>query len=115
MADSYTPSASPPTMTRYSTIQALLLIVLVFLQTSLKADSIPEIVAKAKPAMDENGQVIGVATLQSAEVRTSTLQFQRRKYLRHRYNPQANSYPGQRHRRPRPTQQTMPSFFLKVD
>jgi tetratricopeptide (TPR) repeat protein len=45
--------ASPPTMTRYWTSQALLLIVLVLLQPSLKADSIPEIVAKAKPAVVE--------------------------------------------------------------
>jgi S1-C subfamily serine protease len=53
MADNYKPCASPPTMTRYSTTQALLLVLLVFLQTPLKADSIPEIVAKAKPAIVE--------------------------------------------------------------
>jgi Trypsin-like peptidase domain/TPR repeat len=53
MAHIYTLCALPPTMTRYSTSRALLLIVLVFLQTSLQADSIPDIVAKAKPAIVE--------------------------------------------------------------
>jgi S1-C subfamily serine protease len=39
-------------MTKYLT-RGLILILLVFLQTPLKADSIPEIVVKAKPAIVE--------------------------------------------------------------
>jgi hypothetical protein len=40
-------------MIRYSTSRALLLVLLVFLQTSLKADSISEFVAKTKSAIVE--------------------------------------------------------------
>jgi S1-C subfamily serine protease len=40
-------------MTRHSILRGLFLVLLVFLQTSLQADSIPEIVAKSKPAIVE--------------------------------------------------------------